>query len=128
LTLVSAEPERLLDLYRDILMALHDFDTTRTIYRGNAIGPVRLALLRQPGSGVSVERLHVDRRCRHLGIGSCTMQALVDFADLAGWTLTAEPRPETPDVDPVRLAGLFTRFGFDRLHGVHTMFRPPGPL
>ncbi len=129
---VTAEPHRLTELHQQVLAVLEDFEHTRTMYRSFEVGPVRLALLREAASNISIEVLSVEPRSAGLGLASCTIKALTDFADVLGWTLTARLRPLRDDVDPQRLVGLFTRFGFHIDIGPHRggtqVHRLPAPL
>lgn len=132
LSTVTAEPQRLTELYQQVLAVLDDFEHGRTIYRAVEFGPVRLALLRQAASTISIEVLTVDERCAGLGLASCTLAALTDFADVLGWTLTARLRPLRDDVDAARLLGLFGQRGFRVDIGPHRdgtqVHRLPAPL
>lgn len=124
---IATEPERLLDLYEGLLIALDSFEVTRATYREVQVGSVRVDLLRIAGGRLMLDYLAVDPVHAGMGLASCAVRSVVDFADLLGWTLCVVPRP-FPGIDVPRLRQFFARFDFHPQPGLDRMQRLPSPL
>jgi hypothetical protein len=79
--MADTDCERVLDIYNHVLLALDAFEHRRLTVAGYTVAGARMHLHRVAASQVRVD---VDL---HHSAGPTMLRALVDFADVLGWTV-----------------------------------------
>ncbi|MET0711055.1 MAG: hypothetical protein ABWZ30_00925 [Jiangellaceae bacterium] len=120
----ATNTERLIDVYRDAMVALDAFEVQRARYRGIHAGPSRIDLMRDAGGHITITHLYTRPPARRRGCASVCLRAVTDFADVVGWTISAYPLRVLGGLDEVRGCEFFGRFGFRQLRSTSPRSEP----